>query len=305
MSVAVEAMISAAIATIGVGETNGDNVNYITSWYGEDGQPWCDMAVTYWAYHSGNSAPVCFGYKHDYTVEHAQAFANRGQWHTDVAGIQRGDIVFFDWSGSNNISGIDHVGVVEYVDSDGTVHTIEGNIDNVCKRELRHSNYIVGYGRPAYPADPTPTPTGNVYVVQSGDTMASISRKLGVDLADLIAANPQVPDPDVINVGQVLNVPTVTIDPSELPYVSLFNLDYAVQHLTAHASDVLLYQKALAKVVGLDYSTEVGIYGLKTVDACAKFQRLQGWSGSDADGYPGPTTLSRLASKSGLFQAAP
>jgi CHAP domain len=161
VSIASDAMVNAMIACIGAHETNGDNVNFITSWYGEDGQPWCDMTVSYAAYHSNNVSPVCFGFKHDYTVEHAQAFQSRGQWHSDTAGIQRGDIVFFDWNGTNNISAIDHVGVVEFVDADG-VHTIEGNIDNVCKRMVRHSDFIAGYGRPLYASDPVPpTPVPN------------------------------------------------------------------------------------------------------------------------------------------------
>jgi LysM repeat protein len=37
--------------------------------------------------------------------------------------------------------------------------------------------------------------------------MSSIARKFGVSLADLIAANPQIPDPDKIYPGQVINIP--------------------------------------------------------------------------------------------------
>jgi hypothetical protein len=161
MSLAADNMVNAMIAVIGTHETNGDNVNAITSWYGENGQPWCDMTVTYAAYHSNNVQAVCFGFKHDYTVEHAQTFKDHGQWHVDVAGIQRGDIVFFDWGGTDSIANIDHVGVVEFVDADG-VHTIEGNIDNVCKRMLRHSDFIAGYGRPNYAPDPVPGPPAPV-----------------------------------------------------------------------------------------------------------------------------------------------
>lgn len=157
MSIAADNMVNAMAAVIGTHETNGDNVNAITAWYGENGLPWCDMTVSYAAYHSNNVSAVCFGYKHDYTVEHAQTFADHGQWHVDVGGIQRGDIVFFDWAGSNSIAAIDHVGVVESVDGTN-VNTIEGNIDNVCKRMVRHSDFIAGYGRPKYAADPVPVP---------------------------------------------------------------------------------------------------------------------------------------------------
>lgn len=155
MSQAIERMLAVAVSLLGTHETNGDNVNIVTHWYGEDGSPWCDMTVSYEAYHSDNVTAVCFGYKHDYTVEHAQAFKDHGQWHAGAAGIQRGDIVFFDWEGSNSIANIDHVGIVEFVDATG-VNCIEGNIDNVCKRTVRHEDFIAGYGRPDYAADPKP-----------------------------------------------------------------------------------------------------------------------------------------------------
>lgn len=45
------------------------------------------------------------------------------------------------------------------------------------------------------------------YVVQSGDTMSGIADSKGVTLQALIAANPQVKDPNVIFPGQVLTIP--------------------------------------------------------------------------------------------------
>lgn len=42
----------------------------------------------------------------------------------------------------------------------------------------------------------------------SGDTLIIIAKeKLGITLPSLLAANPQVKNPDLINVGDVLNVP--------------------------------------------------------------------------------------------------
>lgn len=147
-------MIAEAEKSLGLGESPaGSNKNYITKWYGLVG-PWCNMSVTYWAHKSGNLPAVTFGGKFAYTVAHANAFKARGQWHTDIAGIRRGDIVFFDWQGSNGIAQIDHVGIVTGTgrDSEGypCVFTIEGNIGNVCARKVRYSNWIAGYGRPEY-----------------------------------------------------------------------------------------------------------------------------------------------------------
>lgn len=185
----VEAMIAAMESCLGAHETNGNNTNYITKWYGLN-DAWCDMTVTYAAWHSGNEGAVTWGGKYAYTVAHAQAFKNHGQWHPMTngvvnSGIRRGDIVFFDWEGGSSIDGIDHVGVVTGTDG-ATVYTIEGNIDNVCARKVRTVETIAGYGRPKYkgesnnaPAgssEPVKTPSGNLVPFPGTDWFKSQPR---------------------------------------------------------------------------------------------------------------------------------
>ncbi|MFC4769667.1 SafA/ExsA family spore coat assembly protein [Effusibacillus consociatus] len=61
------------------------------------------------------------------------------------------------------------------------------------------------------PFEPIPMPEGmnmTKYVVQSGDTLWKIAKKTGHSLASIIAANPQIPNPDMIMPGQVINIPT-------------------------------------------------------------------------------------------------
>ncbi len=165
----LEAMVQAMESTIGAHETNGNNTNYITRWYGLN-DAWCNMTVTYAAYHSGNAQSVCFGQKFAYTVAHAQAFKDRGLWHPMTngvigSGIRRGDVIFFDWSGGSSIGGIDHVGLVTGVVGN-TVLTIEGNFENRCDRWARNVSVIAGFGRPRYAAGsvsggtPVPPSTG-------------------------------------------------------------------------------------------------------------------------------------------------
>lgn len=129
----------------------GSNYNEIVRRYNREvddigSGPWCDMTVTISGMDSGNADAVG---KFAYTVWHAEWFQNRNQWHFGTGGIQPGDIVFFDWSGSRRIGGIDHVGIVEKVVG-SSIFTIEGNKDDRCMRVERDSTYIVGYGRPAY-----------------------------------------------------------------------------------------------------------------------------------------------------------
>ena len=60
---------------------------------------------------------------------------------------------------------------------------------------------------PPAPA-PAPAPaTPATYTVQPGDTMGGIADSFGVSLDALEAANPQIPDPNWISVGQVINLP--------------------------------------------------------------------------------------------------
>ncbi|GAA1852729.1 CHAP domain-containing protein [Actinomadura bangladeshensis] len=115
---------------------------------------WCDMAVTYWARHSGNASAALPGGDRAYTVWHARDLQKAGRWHSGTtAGVNRakpGDIVFFDWGAGNSIGAIDHVGVVEAVLGGGRLQTIEGNTGDAVKRRVRGSGVIAGYGRPAY-----------------------------------------------------------------------------------------------------------------------------------------------------------
>jgi len=49
---------------------------------------------------------------------------------------------------------------------------------------------------------------GRTYIVQWGDTMRKIADRMNVNLYDLIAANPQILNPNWIFYGQVINIPT-------------------------------------------------------------------------------------------------
>lgn len=65
--------------------------------------------------------------------------------------------------------------------------------------------------------DPDSCPSGVFWVVAAGDTMYSISQASGVNLDDLLAANPQV-DPFNLLVGQELCLPpSGPIVPPEIP----------------------------------------------------------------------------------------
>lgn len=70
---------------------------------------------------------------------------------------------------------------------------------------------------PAPPPPPGTTPTGTTYTVKSGDTLSGIAAQHGVTLAALLAANPQITNPNLIFAGQVINIPGGAAPPPPPP----------------------------------------------------------------------------------------
>lgn len=143
----VQDLLEVAKGEIGTKESPPDsNCTKYGRWYGLDGNPWCDMFVSWCAYHSANEQIGRFAYVPD----HEEYFRNRGEWCDRNTHAQPGDIVIF-----GNGDTACHIGIVEYQDGD-TIVTIEGNTEDVVARRYRtkgswgSSWYIRGYGHPAY-----------------------------------------------------------------------------------------------------------------------------------------------------------
>lgn len=129
--------------------------------YGMDGNAWCAMFV-WWVFRQARVLDLIP--KTAYTPTFAQWFKDRRQWGTAP---RPGAIVFFDFP-NDNVNRISHVAVVEAVNADGSIVTIEGNTSpgaagsqrdggGVYRRTRRTG--IVGYGYPTYPATSSPAPT--------------------------------------------------------------------------------------------------------------------------------------------------
>jgi LysM repeat protein len=64
------------------------------------------------------------------------------------------------------------------------------------------------------PTGYVPAPTyGGTYVVKSGDTLGKIAARIGVSWRDILAVNPQIQNPSLIYVGQVINLPAGVVVP--------------------------------------------------------------------------------------------
>ena len=63
------------------------------------------------------------------------------------------------------------------------------------------------------PVTPEPAATPGTYIIVAGDTISKIARKFDITPEDLLAANPQVKNPNKIKVGDQLTIP-VPVEPS-------------------------------------------------------------------------------------------
>jgi len=77
-----------------------------------------------------------------------------------VATPRPGDLVFINLTPTLPGTGTSHVGIVEAVEPDGSVRTIEGNADRTHRvvRNTRRGAEIVGFGRPPAPVSSTVIP---------------------------------------------------------------------------------------------------------------------------------------------------
>jgi len=148
-------IISIASKYVGVTEKYNNNVVFNTEYYGHevsgDQYPWCCAFVWYVFKEAGLSNLFCDGRKVALCQTAMNWFQKQNQWYTSP---KIGDCVFYKFG--NNARKTDHIGIVESINSDGSINTIEGNTsdkDNrnggMVLRRTRKSG-IVGYGRPKY-----------------------------------------------------------------------------------------------------------------------------------------------------------
>jgi len=89
---------------------------------------------------------------------------------------------------------------------------------------------------------------GQLYTVRAGDTLFLIARRFGVTLQQIRAANPQIVNPNIIFIGQVICIPTVTPEPSEqLRVLSLRFLTETGQQLPMVDNAVQLIDRVIVR----------------------------------------------------------
>lgn len=139
---------------LGVSETSGNNESprireYRTATAGAENTPgpWCAYFVSWLAKNAG--APVGAGGNGTGYVPTLEAWGRQTNRFVEFGqqSPQPGDIVIFDW-GRDGVA--DHTGIVERVDGEGRIHTIEGNATDMVKRRTYSgsTDAIKGFVRP-------------------------------------------------------------------------------------------------------------------------------------------------------------
>jgi hypothetical protein len=144
----------------------GSNLVKYGAWYGDNGQPWCAMFVSWCFSHAG--MPLIHYSYCPYGAADFQSGAF-GTWHGGDAHAEPGDVVFYQWNGPNHAStqagrnaAFEHTGIVVH-DDGSTITTLEGNTTppggtgdqsnggGVYLRTRPKDYTIGGFGRPRFP----------------------------------------------------------------------------------------------------------------------------------------------------------
>ena len=60
---------------------------------------------------------------------------------------------------------------------------------------------------PSAEITPEPAPSAQVYVIKEKDTLSKVAKRFGITLEELLAANPDIKNPDKISIGQQIVIP--------------------------------------------------------------------------------------------------
>jgi len=139
-------------------QPQGSNKQKYGLYFAQNGAQWCAFFVSWCIVQSGLKLPrIGIGYCPDWV----NWFKKIKRFYPNTSKPQVGDIVFFAFRSDWYQKGIaQHIGIVESINKDGSINTIEGNTssglvgsqdngDGVYRRK-RNINTIVGYGRPIY-----------------------------------------------------------------------------------------------------------------------------------------------------------
>lgn len=168
-----EDFVNVAKSQIGVKEKGVNNVKYNTWYYGHEVEgssgsseyAWCVVFESWCANEVGILNTLVP--KENNVGKLRDWYKSRGLYHSSNYSPKRGDLVIF-----KNCS---HTGIIEYIDNNNNVHTIEGNSgDKVATHTYSTWGSIIGYCEVKFDDNiPEPTPSGNERIKSIQQTLNS------------------------------------------------------------------------------------------------------------------------------------
>ncbi len=160
--VTVTQVLDLARSQIGIKATNVKRCKYNNWYYGTNvsgyAYDWCEVFIQ-WLFAQLKASDMLYTKTANCGAQ-GLAFHKNGQLVTKD--YKAGDIVFFHWSNDkssylSSVYTMDHVGIIEKVNADGTYTTIEGNTGSSTNGEVmrrtRYLSQISCAGRPLYKAE--------------------------------------------------------------------------------------------------------------------------------------------------------
>ena len=154
---------------------------------------------------------------------------------------------------------------------------------------------IPGEGGTPPPPPPPPPPSAGTYTVQAGDTLTAIAQRFNTTVNTLLQLNPQITNPNLIYIGQTINLPGGTGgDPPPPPPTSGLEVGGQTQTL-AHAQRM---SEIGMKWVKLQYKWQAGddpsaVAALVQQGHANNFNVLVSITGATA--YPAPNSINFTA----------
>ena len=294
--VSADKVLNLARQQIGVQATNYKKCKYNTAFYGYVvSASWADWgaAFIWWLCHECGADSMLYVKTAGCGVL-GNAFYTRGRFKT--SGYKAGDIVFFHWSNDRSESvpityTLDHVGIIEKVNADGSYTTIEGNTgggNGEVMRRTRYAKDISGVGRPDYTGGATATDTGTNAVKDVQKWLNSTcSAKLTVD--GIYGGKTE------FALVKALQTELNKAYGAKLTVDGIFGTKTynAIRNLKSGAKgNYVKTLQALLICHGYDTGGFDGIFGSQTEQAVKDFQRN---SGLYVDGVAGKETFAKLA----------
>jgi uncharacterized Zn-binding protein involved in type VI secretion len=224
-----DAVIALAMTQRGTTESPpGSNLVEYGAWYGDNGQPWCAMFVSWCFAHVG--MPLI---RYAYCPYGADDFQSGsfGTWHGGYQShAEPGDVVFYQFDGPGTT--LDHTGIVVH-DDGAYITTVEGNTTapggsgsqsnggGVFLKSRQKNDLIAGFGRPKYPK-PETVPTSFIRWGSEAKTVGGTSR-IGSTLLHHhyfhAEHGKQVPDPAATRYRRFMDLYNQAKNKKAIPYL--------------------------------------------------------------------------------------